>query len=110
MSIITTVIAFLSGLRFGRLKARAKLPDIDRRRMRGKSLDATKPLGQRRGEGYYTSRERMEGPRFQKHKRHAVIFGWIDRQLDTPHGRSGDKLARKARFGLVGVCHGKRRI
>lgn len=36
--------------------------------------------------------------------RKIISFGWIDR-VGQPHGRTGDKLIRKAASGKIGIRH-----
>lgn len=88
-------------------------------------LNRDKPLGQRIGDGaflgappgtrLFTKQSPFIGHYFDPllAKRasvyaHTILkitsFGWFDR-IGQPHGRSGDKLVRKAMQGKIGVRH-----
>lgn len=73
--------------------------------------DRDKPLGQHRGDGhifgspfFVRTRERSNDSSSDDHKRES--HGWLDR-VGQPHGRTGDKLTRKAMTGTVGLRHGR---
>lgn len=73
-------------------------------------LNRDKPLGQRRGDGYVfgvplplwwdAAPARANATHSVTRKRKAL--GWTDR-VGMPHGRSGDKLARKIATASVGI-------
>jgi hypothetical protein len=88
-------------------------------------LNRDKPVGQRRGDGaflgappgthLFTKQSPLRGHlldfdlglplRAQEHNsviRKITSFGWVDR-VGQPHGRTGDKLARKAANGTIGL-------
>ena len=74
-------------------------------------LNRDKPLGQRRHDGYFFGNPWSPRPRraepYTSVTRHREQFGWLDR-AGMPHGRSGDKLRRKAISGTVGIRSGTR--
>lgn len=67
--------------------------------------------GQTPNQGHFASKWPGEGPRapFGSNNHNQAKNGWFDRH-GLPHGRSGDKLVRKARRGLVAVSHSKAKV
>lgn len=73
--------------------------------------DCSKPLGQRKGDGHYfghpfffrrLKRAHASSPDNIKREQE----GWLDR-VGQPHGRTNDKLTRKAMTGTVGLRHAR---
>lgn len=84
-----------------------------RRRGRTEPKD-TRPLGQAKNDGRFASHADHDRWFLEPYddgdvKAAKLKHGWVDRH-EMRHGRSGDKLARKARMGMVGVCHPKRKL
>jgi hypothetical protein len=88
-------------------------------------LNRDKPVGQRKGDGaflgappgtrLFTKQSPLMGHRLDsdlglplRAKEYSDVivkitsFGWLDR-VGQPHGRTGDKLARKAAHGTIGL-------
>jgi hypothetical protein len=68
-------------------------------------LNRDKPIGQRRTDGWFFGLPPINWPRARNSAsvtKKRESFGWTDR-TGQPHGRSGDKLARKAAKGALGI-------
>lgn len=72
-------------------------------------INKDKPVGQRIGHGRVFGSPYTYGPNFPRAPESATTFqkiafaGW-DTKDGRPHGRSGDKLARKAMKNSLGVA------
>ena len=75
-------------------------------------LNRDRPIGQRFMDGYFFGIPDMAGSHWGRASARSGTeekrgnFGWLDR-TGMPHGRTGDKAARRAAHGTVGLRHGR---